>query len=157
MALRDGEIKKTVLCFVFRGDELLMIHKKRGQGAGKMNVPGGKLRPGESAEEAAVRETEEETGIVPASLKEAGKLEFYFPESEAWDNTCTVFVADRCSGTLVAETEECSALWVQRNSIPLHQMWDADRLWLPLLLAGKPFHRAYTFDRHDKVILERAL
>lgn len=157
MALRKGEIKKTVLCFVFRGEELLMIHKKRGQGAGKLNVPGGKLRPEESEEAAAVRETEEETGLRPEGLRLAGRLEFYFPESDAWDNTCAVFVADACTGTLVPENEECSSLWVPRARIPLEKMWDADRLWLPLLLAGKPFHRAYVFDRHDKVIEERDL
>lgn len=157
MVLRDGEIKKTVLCFVFRDAELLMIHKKRGQGAGKLNVPGGKLLPGESEEQAAARETLEETGILPAGLRLAGRLEFYFPVSDSWDNTCAVFVAERCSGTLVPETEECSALWVPRASIPLEKMWDADRLWLPLLLAGKPFHRAYVFDRHDKVLEERDL
>lgn len=157
MALRDGEVKRTVLCFLFRGDELLMIHKKRGQGAGKMNVPGGKVRPEESEEAAAERETEEETGLRPDGLCLAGRLEFYFPESDSWDNTCAVFTAHHFSGTLVPETDECTALWLRKDSIPLDRMWDADRRWLPLLLAGKPFHRAYTFDRHDRVLEERDL
>lgn len=166
MALRDKElpssdkkreVKRTVLCFVFDGERLLMIHKKRGQGAGKINVPGGKLKSGESEEAAAVRETEEETGIIPSQLREAGKLEFYFPESDSWDNTCTVFVSDRHTGTLVPETDECSALWVGRDAIPLEKMWDADRLWLPQLLAGKFFHRAYVFDKDNLVKEERIL
>lgn len=157
MALRGGEIKRTVLCFVFRGDELLMIHKKRGQGAGKMNVPGGKLRGNETEEAAAERETVEETGIRPLGLRLAGRLEFYFPESDAWDNTCAVFISERCSGTLVPETDECSARWVKRKQIPIEQMWDSDRLWLPYLLAGRPFHRAYHFDASEKVTQERDL
>jgi 8-oxo-dGTP diphosphatase len=157
MARRGGEVKRTVLCFVFRGDELLMIHKKRGQGAGKMNVPGGKLQHDETEQAAAERETAEETGVRPHGLRLAGRLEFYFPESDAWDNTCAVFVAEESSGTLVAETDECSALWVKRHLIPLEKMWDSDRLWLPYLLAGQPFHRAYHFDAGDKVIQERDL
>ena len=157
MARCKGEVKRTVLCFLFRGPDLLMIHKKRGQGAGKLNVPGGKLQPGESEQEAAIRETSEETGLRPKGLRLAGRLEFYFPESEEWDNSCAVFTAEESTGALVPETEECSALWVPRASIPLEKMWDSDRLWLPLLLAGKPFHRAYVFDRHEKVVAERDL
>jgi 8-oxo-dGTP diphosphatase len=159
MALRDGELKKTVLCFVFghEHDALLMIHKKRGQGAGKWNVPGGKIQGGESDEEAAARECLEETGILPAGLREAGKLEFYFPESDAWDNTCTVFTAERFSGALVPESEECTAEWVPLDKIPVEQMWDSDRLWLPLLFSGKNFHRVYFFDAADQVLEERVL
>ncbi len=158
MALRDGEIKRTALCFVFdrANHSLLMILKKRGQGAGKINVPGGKLRSGEDAEAAAVRETEEETGITPLDLREAGKLEFYFPENNNWDNTCTVFTAENFSGTLISQNEECDALWVNIDQIPIEKMWDADRLWLPLLLQGKWFHRAYTFDAHDRVCEEKS-
>jgi len=159
MALRDGEIKRTVLCFVFdkKNDLLLMIHKKRGQGAGKINVPGGKIQAGETEESAARRETIEETGIEPLTMKQAGKLEFYFPYSDSWDNTCTVFVADNFAGSLISESEECSAHWLPCATLPLDKMWDADRLWLPYLLAGKEFHRAYVFDSSDRVIEERAL
>lgn len=151
--LRDGELKRTTLCFVFdrESDSLLMIFKKRGQGAGKFNVPGGKIHAGESALVAAERETREETGITPLVLREAGRLEFFFPENENWDNTCTVFTAERFTGTLISDTEECSALWVKLPQLPVDKMWDADRLWLPLLLRGKPFHRRYVFDAKDQV------
>lgn len=157
MALREGEVKRTTLCFVFdrAANSLLMIYKKRGQGAGKWNVPGGKLQAGESPEAAAVRETEEETGIRPSALQLAGQLEFYFPESNGWDNTCSVYTAEDFTGQLIAETEECSAHWVKE--IPFEKMWDADRLWVPLLLAGKKFHRAYTFDANDRMKEEKIL
>lgn len=156
MILRDGTLKETVLCFVFRNrrTELLMIQKKRGQGAGKWNVPGGKLASGEIPEQAAIRETEEETGIRPVTLSPAGKLEFYFPESEAWDNICTVYTSDHFIGSLIPETEECSAHWVPLDEIPYDKMWDADRRWIPLLLEGHPFHRVYSFDSHDQVLSE---
>jgi 8-oxo-dGTP diphosphatase len=159
MVLRDGELKRTVLVFVFdrARHALLMIHKKRGQGAGKVNVPGGKIRAGEAAEAAAARETEEETGIRPLGLREAGRLEFYFPENDNWDNACTVFTAEAHGGTLVPETDECSAYWESLDRVPLERMWDADRLWLPLLLKGAWFHRAYVFDRHDRMREERNL
>ncbi len=157
MAARDGQVKKTTLCFVFNRAEktLLMIEKKRGQGAGKWNVPGGKIKAGESAEAAAIRETQEETGITPRGLKLAGKLEFYFPLSNSWDNTCDVFTAEKFSGTLVRESAECSAHWVKVAQIPLEKMWSDDKLWIPLLLADKFFHRAYTFDANDQMRSEK--
>lgn len=159
MVLRDGEIKRTTLCFVFDRihGRLLMIHKKRGQGTGKWNVPGGKVRPGESEEAAAIRETEEETGLRPSGLRLAGRLEFYFPEGNGWDNTCAVFTTEVCAGTLVPESEECSAEWVSLHAIPYEGMWDADRRWMPLLLDGKTFHRAYVFDAQDRVREENVL
>jgi 8-oxo-dGTP diphosphatase len=159
MVLRDGAIKNTVLTFVVdrASSRLLMIHKKRGQGAGKINVPGGKVSPHESDEEAAIRECVEETGIRPYSLREAGRLEFFFPENENWDNRCVVFTAEKFDGELVPDSDECEAYWERIDTLPLEKMWDADRLWLPHLLAGRYFHRAYVFDRHDHVKEERDL
>jgi 8-oxo-dGTP diphosphatase len=150
---REEPVKETTLCFVFDRPKslLLMIEKKRGQGAGKWNVPGGKISPGESAEAAAARETEEETGIRPQTLKQAGVLEFYFPEGSSWSNICTVFTTDSFEGKLIPENEECTAHWVSLSSIPYEKMWDDDRLWLPLLLEGKPFHRIYSFDAHNRM------
>lgn len=159
MSSDEPRIKRTVLCFVFDDTRttLLMIRKKRGQGAGKVNVPGGKVRPGETAEEAAVRETAEETGIRPEGLKEVGRLEFRFPEGQSWDNSCVVFQAGSFSGSLMPDTDECSAYWEGLGSIPFEKMWSSDRLWLPLLLSGKRFHKAYVFGAHDEVLEEREL
>lgn len=159
MALRDGEVKKTTLCFVIdrAQKKLLMILKKRGQGEGKWNTPGGKIQPGESALNAAIRETQEETGITPIQAKEVGLLEFYFPESKSWDNICQVFLAEKFEGEIIPDSEECSAHWVPLDKIPYDKMWDDDRLWVPLLFAGKKFHRIYTFDAHDHMKNEKIM
>ncbi|MGE3261022.1 MAG: 8-oxo-dGTP diphosphatase [Bacteriovoracia bacterium] len=157
MSLRAGAIKKTTLCFVFDeiNNSLLMIHKKRGQGAGKWNVPGGKMQEDETPEAAAIRETKEETGITPSNLQYAGKLEFYFPAGNSWDNICEVFTANQFSGQLITDGEECSASWVSLDKIPLEKMWDSDKRWLPLLLSRKKFHCSYTFDANDNVTHEK--
>lgn len=159
MALRDGEIKKTTLCFVVcrKSQSLLMIYKKRGQGAGKWNTPGGKFAPGETAEQAAIRECIEETGIEPLQVKELGLLEFYFPESKSWDNICHVFYTEDYRGQLISDSEECSAHWIPLDQIPYEKMWDDDRLWVPLLLEKKKFHRVYTFDALDQMKSEKIL
>jgi 8-oxo-dGTP diphosphatase len=66
----------AVLCFVVKGDSLLLIEKLRGLGAGKVNAPGGRLEPGETPEEAAVRELQEEVSVTPHDLMRVGVLGF---------------------------------------------------------------------------------
>ena len=51
---------RATLLFIVRDGEILLIRKKRGLGAGKINGPGGKIDPGETARQCAVREVEEE-------------------------------------------------------------------------------------------------
>lgn len=150
-------MKKTTLTFVLDGDLLLMILKKRGQGAGKWNLPGGKVAPGESEAQAAAREVLEETGISVERLEQRGSLEFHFPEGGSWSNACSVFVARSFSGNLVAENEECSAQWVPITEIPYDKMWPNDRLWVPALLSGEKVNRIYTFDAHDNLLSEEKL
>lgn len=150
-------MKRTALCFLIdrKQGALLMIHKKRGQGAGKWNVPGGKLRDGETAAAAAVRETQEETGLTPLHPKAVGELEFRFAGGNNWENSCTVFLAEAFTGALIAETNECTAHWIPLAEIPYAKMWECDQRWVPLVLAGKPFQRAYTFDAEDRVVDEK--
>ena len=150
-------MKRTVLSFVFDGDRLLMIHKKRGQGAGKWNVPGGKIQDGEKSISAAIRETEEETGLTPKHPEKIGTLEFHFPKGNHWENVCEVYVSKSYSGCLIKETEECTAAWVPVSEIPYEKLWDSDRRWLPLVLKREPFHRVYVFDENDIVIEEKTL
>ena len=56
---------RATLLFVIRDGEVLLIRKKRGLGAGKINGPGGRIEAGESPLEAAIREVQEEVGVTP--------------------------------------------------------------------------------------------
>lgn len=58
---------KSVTCFLTFEDRFLFIHRtKKGNAtdAGKLNGIGGKVEPGEDFLSAAIRETQEETGII---------------------------------------------------------------------------------------------
>ena len=70
--------ERGTLCFVLREGQILLIEKKRGLEAGKVNGPGGRIEPGETPEQAAIRETQEEIGITPLRIGWAGELHFQF-------------------------------------------------------------------------------
>jgi len=134
---------RASLCFVSRGGQILMIRKKRGLGAGKINGPGGRVEPGETPMEAAIRETQEELCITPLNLSERGELHFQFVDGLALH--CVVFTADGCDGEPV-ETEEAIPHWMETSAIPYHDMWADDIYWLPGMLEGKTFKGYFHFD-----------
>jgi len=143
--------ERANLCFVVRGDEVLLIHKKRGLGAGKINGPGGRLEPGETAAEAAVREVQEELGVTPRHPQQRGELHFQFADGYALH--CTVFVADGCDGEPF-ETDEAIPLWVRHDEIPFDRMWADDAHWLPGVLEGRSFKGFFEFD-NDRMLAHR--
>jgi 8-oxo-dGTP diphosphatase len=133
----------AVLTFIRRGGEVLLIEKKRGLGAGKVNAPGGRLEAGESLEQAAVRETREEVGLTPRGLRPAGRLDFQF--TDGYSLRCQVFTADGCAG-IPTETDEAAPFWCRESDIPYGRMWADDRLWIPLMLEGRGFEAQFVFD-----------
>ena len=78
----------ATLMFVVQKGRILLIRKKRGIGAGKVNGPGGKFEPGETALQCVLREVREELHIDIEDAREMGVLNFSFacgtiPESTA--------------------------------------------------------------------------
>ncbi|WP_394829578.1 YbaK/EbsC family protein [Pendulispora albinea] len=140
----------SALLFVVRGGQVLLIRKKRGLGAGKINAPGGRLEPGETPADAAVRETREEVGVVPSAVRERGELRFQF--TDGYKLQCFVFSADDCEGEPV-ETDEALPIWTRLNAIPYDEMWADDREWLPLMLSGRRFFACSIFDGERMVDL----
>jgi len=131
------------LCFVIRDGQILLIRKKRGLGAGKINGPGGRLEKGETAEQSAIRETQEEVGVTPTGLEQAGELFFQF--LDCYKLQVYVFLASDCTGTLI-ETDEANPMWVKIEDIPYHEMWQDDPHWIPLVLQRKKFRGYFLFD-----------
>ena len=133
----------ATLVFVVKDSSMLLIRKKRGLGAGKINAPGGRLEPGETPLEAAIRETREEVLVTPLDLSYAGVNLFQFVDG--YSIHVHVFKALDFEGE-PAETDEAAPLWVPVDRIPYEEMWEDDRLWIPLLLRGVPFSGRYIFD-----------
>ncbi|MEM7079401.1 MAG: 8-oxo-dGTP diphosphatase [Pseudomonadota bacterium] len=136
------------LTFIVRDDEVLLIEKKTGHGAGKINAPGGKLEPGETPAACAVREVQEEVGLTP--LLEPCAIELRFVEQDGPQWLGFAFVARDFTGTLT-ETREALPFWCSLDTIPYPRMWPDDAIWLPRVLAhtspSKPLVANFLFAR----------
>lgn len=142
----------ATLMFVVRDGNVLLIRKKRGLGAGKINGPGGRLETGETPLECAIRETQEELCITPTAVEPAGELRFHAEDMPTIH--VYVFTAMGYDGEPM-ETDEAIPLWFEFSAIPYREMWDDDRLWLPLVLAGHSVAGWFTF--HEETLLDHRL
>ena len=147
---------RATLMFILDREQgrVLLIRKKRGLGAGKVNGPGGKLDPGETTTECAVRETQEELGVTPLDPVKRGELWFQFVDGLAL--YVDVFLATRWQGEAV-ETHEAVPLWTSVSAIPYDEMWADDRFWLGDLLTGtRCFVGKFLFDNDTMLTHEMA-
>jgi 8-oxo-dGTP diphosphatase len=125
--------------------KVLLIRKKRGLGAGKINGPGGKTDPGETSEQCAVRETQEELGVTALDPVKHGELWFQFTDGLALH--VDVFRATRWQGQAI-ETPEALPLWTPLDQLPFDEMWEDDRHWLAeVLIEKRHFIGKFLFDQ----------
>ena len=133
----------TTVVFVLEGDRALLIRKKRGLGAGKVNAPGGRVEEGETPAAGAARELWEEVRVRAGRLSHRGVISFQF--LDGYSTHMHVFRATGAHGT-AEETEEAEPLWVPLGAIPYERMWADDREWLPHFLAGERIRGWGLFD-----------
>lgn len=116
LSFTEGEFtvepKHVLVLLKHEGKWLCTIHKHRG-----VEFPGGKLEPGETLEEAAVREVFEETGVRVKNLQ-------WFAEYAVHDDTLfckTVFTAQFASQEDIAFDLETSGMtWLTDNELAEH-------------------------------------
>lgn len=145
-------MKHTTLLFLLKDDHILLAMKKRGFGANRWNGVGGKIELGESIEQAAIRETQEEIGITPLKLEKVAHHTFWLPTLTDYNQQLVThtFITRDWQGE-PTESEEMAPSWFHVNDIPYDHMWDDDRHWLPQVLAGDKLVCEFTFDNRDNM------
>ena len=128
--------------FVIKNGEVLLIRKKRGLGAGKINGPGGRLEKNETPEQCAIRETNEELVINPLEIRSAGELFFHAEDMPSIHGH--IFVANDYEGT-PTETDEAVPVWFNLEEIPFEEMWEDDQYWLRQILNGQSVRGYFIF------------
>lgn len=100
------------------GDSVLLQYRTGTQHSGTWGIPGGARNPGESPIDAALRETQEETGIEPGSVQ-TGRL--YTDDHGGW--------------SFVTVTATCP------SPLPVRHSHEGENHWTPIEdLSGLPLH-----------------
>jgi len=138
------------LCIPHRGDEIWLGMKKKGFGAGRWNGFGGKVKEGETIEEATRREMEEETEFRVTHLEKAGVILFQNGDAPMLIEMHIFRTSDFPEA--LAESDEMAPRKFKSADLPFDEMWEDDRYWVPYFLSGKQFEGEFTFDNNDHVI-----
>ncbi len=145
-----GMVRHLTLMVLKRDGKLLLGVKKRGFGMGKINCAGGKVEPGETVREAAIRETFEEVGIRVKSCEKVGHVVFrdlYFKGTPETD-IMHIFLSEDFEGDPV-ETDEIKPEWYPVTDLPYSKMWGDDEHWMPEVLRGNKVDAYFHFNESD--------
>jgi 8-oxo-dGTP diphosphatase len=149
----------VTLCFLTRTwngvPQVLLGTKKTGFGVGKIVGIGGHVEPGESDEEAACREVQEEAGVVvrQQDLRDAGVVIFEFPARPEWNMSTRLFVTERWAGE-PSESAEIQPEWFDVGSLPVERMWQDAAHWLPLALKGSVLRLTVILNHDNETVRE---
>lgn len=153
-------MKLATLCYLKRDGKTLMIHrvkKENDMHQGKWNGLGGKLVPGESPEECAMREVREESGLIISEPQLKGFLTFpKFANDEDW--YAFVFVARQIEGQQI-DSNEGELEWIDDEQLLSLDLWAGDLIFLPWLegagiFSGKFVYREGELVDHQVVFYE---
>ena len=143
----------TTLCYITRGDEVLMLHrvkKKNDLNQDKWIGIGGKFEADASPDECLLREVREETGLELTRWQCRGVITFLTDGD--WENEFMyLFTADGFEGSL-SQCDEGNLEWVKRDFIQNLPQWEGDKIFLDLLWQDAPFFLLKLRYHGDKLV-----
>ena len=130
----------TTLCYITRGDQVLMLHrvkKKNDLNQDKWIGIGGKFEADETPDECLLREALEETGLTLTRWQCRGVVTFL--TNGPWDGEYMyLFTCDGFEGTLKT-CDEGDLQWVSREFVKNLPTWEGVAIFLELLWQDAPF------------------
>ena len=130
---------KCTLCYIENGSRYLMLLRNKKDAdinRGKWIGVGGKLEPGETPEQCALREIKEETGLTVRDLSLRGVVTFL---SDVWDGEVMYLYTARDFEGHLSECSEGELHWIDKQEIFDLPLWDGDRIFLKKLLTDAPY------------------
>lgn len=131
----------AVLVYFVKDDQVLLAMKMKKIGKGKLNGYGGGIEDNETPRQAAVREVEEETGVIirAEDLEEVAEMYFKNHTESGETFVCKVYVylCRSWEGNFVPTEEMADPAWFPTDSLPFERMMPDDPHWLPHIFSGK--------------------
>lgn len=141
--------KILTLCIICKEGKVLLGLKKRGFAKGRWNGFGGKVENGETVEDAARREVNEECGMMVGDMEKSGILNFDAPHFSTTMEV-HIFRCDEYSGEPI-ETEEMKPQWFGFDELPFDLMWSNDPYWYPYFRQGRKFKGKFLFNEDESI------
>ncbi|MFB2938895.1 NUDIX domain-containing protein [Aerosakkonemataceae cyanobacterium BLCC-F154] len=146
--------KLTTLIYCVENGKVLLAQRIKEPFIGYWIAPGGKLEPGESPYQCAVRELIEETGLSAHNPRLRGIV----TETSAlpdWQWMIFIYVVTSFSGTLISDRREGKLNWWSLANPGELYMPEADRIFLPKVLDfNQPIYQA-TFYYDDNLVINK--
>ena len=136
---RPKDYKETVLCYIIKDDEVLMLKKKEikdDMNSNKWLGVGGHIEEGEYPDDAILRETKEETGLTLTSYDLLGIIKFYMDGK--YSEKFYVYVGYEVKGELIP-CDEGTLQFFKKEEILNLPLWEGDKIFLKPLLDNKKF------------------
>ena len=133
-------IRRAAKCLIIENGKIVITKYLQGRKVGYYDIPGGKIEDGETAEEAAIREVKEETGLEVSELVKKGIFEVDYPERKFYFE---VFVARKYIGT-PENFDENTSEWIEIN-----ELLNKENILSNLLMLEPQFNKALYDEKYN--------
>jgi len=145
-------MKLATLCYIRNNGKTLMLLRNKKENdihKGKWNGLGGKLEPGETPEDCAIREVFEECGLRVTNPKLRGILTFpHFTLNEDW--YVFLFQFNDYNGQLIGSPEGELA-WISDDDILSLNIWEGDKYFLRWFFEERFFSAKFVYENKKLV------
>ncbi|MEJ0001826.1 MAG: NUDIX domain-containing protein [bacterium] len=159
--MEEKTLLEATLCFLIKDGYVILAIKGRNIGKGLWNGYGGDIKPGETLVQALIRELDEESEmqVLPEQIEKRAVVDFHNTKSDGSVFTCRVHVYFVHNWqTMPKSTIEMKyPRPFPFDALPLRRMLPADRIWLPLVLAGKKITAEAWYGPFQKGLLREVI
>ena len=144
-------MEETVLCYLEKDNQYLMLlrnKKKNDLNHNKWIGVGGHIEKGETREEALKREIKEETGLILRSFNYRGDIIFL---NDDYEEIMYLYTSNDFTGDII-DCDEGELRWIKKDEILNLDLWEGDRIFLPLLINTNDFIKLKLIYSKDKLI-----
>ncbi len=123
--------RQGILCFLKRNNEVCLVKVDYGNGKLIWNGVSGFIEPGETSEEAVLREVEEEIGV----RIDSSSLLFKGTQAISSNLALDTFIATKWQGNPKPKEESIKMVkWFAIENMPFPEMFANNQAWIPSII-----------------------